>query len=112
MSSLDRTRRTFTTLAAVGAALALSGCLRPLHGPTASGARVQDVLASIQVEPVATRELQERIGHYLRSELAFELDGSGQPRPKRYKLTLALAQQLQSPIVDTVTGRSDSATVS
>src|SRR3712207_150832 len=100
MLSPDLTRRYAAHIAALGLTLALAGCFRPLYGPTASGERVQDVLASIQVEPVVTRVLQERIGHYLRNELAFELDGSGQPRPKRYRLTLSVSEGVQSPIVD------------
>ena len=111
MSSPDLSRRAFARVAALGLTLALAGCFRPLYGPTASGARLQDVLASVQVEPVVTRALQERIGHYLRSELVFDLDGSGQPRPKRYRLTLAVAESVQSPIVDTTTGRAVSATL-
>jgi LPS-assembly lipoprotein len=32
---------------------------------------------------------QERLGHYLRSELIFDLDGSGQAAvPKRYRLKM------------------------
>jgi LPS-assembly lipoprotein len=47
----------------------------------------------------------------VRSELMFLLDGSGQPKAKRYRLTLNLTEGVQSPIVDTVTGRTESATV-
>ena len=111
MSSPDLTRRHLGRIAVLGLSLALAGCLRPLYGPTASGAPLQDVLASIEIEPVVTRELQERIGHYLRSELVFDLDGSGQPRPKRYRLKLSVSESVQSPIVDTVTGRADAATL-
>jgi LPS-assembly lipoprotein len=112
MSLLDLAGHTATRIAVLGLSLGLAGCLRPLYGPTASGQRMQDVLASIQVEPVLTRPLQERIGHYLRSELTFDLDGSGTPAPKRYRLTLAISESVQSPIVDTVTGRAVSATLS
>ena len=112
MSSPDRARRrTLGLVAAAGLALALGGCLRPLYGPTASGERMQDVLASIEVAEPTTAVLQERLGHYLRSELIFLLDGSGQPKAKRYRLTLNLTEGVQSPIVDTVTGRTESATV-
>ena len=53
----------------------------------------------------------ERMSHYLRSELVYALNGSGLPTPKRYKLALGFSQTIQSPIVDTVTGRASSATV-
>lgn len=95
------------TLIAAG----LSACLRPLHGPTASGAPLQDVLAAIEVEPIAARAGQERLSHYLRSELVFDLDGSGQRRPKRYKLVVAAGERVSAPIVDTVTGRAQAATL-
>jgi LPS-assembly lipoprotein len=111
MSSPDRARRRTLGLAAAALALALGGCLRPLYGPTASGERLQDILASIEVAEPVTAVLQERIGHYLRSELIFMLDGSGQPKPKRYRLTLNVTESAQSPIVDTVTGRMESATL-
>src|SRR5215210_748796 len=112
MSSPDLRCRSLTGLFVFAVSLALGGCLRPMYGPTASGAPLQDVLASVVIEPVVTPPLQERVGHYLRSELAFNLDGSGQPRPKRYRLKIAIAESVQSPIVDTVTGRAVSATLS
>jgi hypothetical protein len=112
MSSPDSARRrTLGVVAAAGFALALGGCLRPLYGPTASGERMQDLLASIEVAEPTTAVLQERLGHYVRSELIFLLDGSGQPKAKRYRLTLNLTEGVQSPIVDTITGRTESATV-
>lgn len=92
-------------------ALALTGCLRPLYGPTASGERLSDVLASLQVDNITVPTGQERLGHYLRSELVFDLDGSGQPRPKRYSLNIKVQETVQTAIVDTTTGRAEAATV-
>ena len=109
MSSPDRPILRLAAVLAVAAVL--SGCLRPLYGPTASGARVDDVLAAIQVSTVSTPVGQEQLGHQLRSELVFDLDGSGQPPPKRYKLEVAVTERSTSPIVDTETGRADSATL-
>lgn len=100
-------------LARVGAAaltsLALGGCFRPLYGPTASGEPLAAVLASVKVEGVASPEGQERLGHYVRSELIYDLDGSGQPSPKRYSLTLETAETIQPISVDAVSGRADAA---
>lgn len=93
----------------LAASLALGGCFRPLYGPTASGEKLQDVLAAIEVDKVTTPAGQERLGHYVRSELIFELDGSGQPKPKRYKLALDTAETIQPVSVDTLTGRADQA---
>ncbi|MGY2048047.1 LPS assembly lipoprotein LptE [Methylobacterium sp. JK268] len=91
--------------------LGLSACFRPLYGPTASGAPLSTVLAAIQVDPATTAQGQERLGHYLRSELVFDLDGSGQTVEKRYKLTLAVNETVQTPIVSSVTARAESATL-
>lgn len=106
MSSREPARN---LLIAAAGCLALAGCFRPLYGPTASGVPLQQVLASIEVEKVATPPGQERIGHYLRSELIFDLDGSGTPRPKVYRLSLDTAETIQPVSVDTNTGRADAA---
>jgi LPS-assembly lipoprotein len=115
MSSPDRpslARRTALRFAlAAGLGLALAGCFRPLHGPTASGQQLDDVLAAIDVAPVTTSTDYERLGHYLRNELIFDLNGSGVPAPKRYRLALAFDQRLSTPIVDTTTGRAQTANV-
>src|SRR4051812_31579273 len=95
--------------AAAALTLGASGCFRPLYGPTATGEPLQSVLASIEVAPVGTNQTKERIGHYLRSELIYELDGSGEPSPKRYKLAMSVTDAIQTPIVDSVTGRAISA---
>jgi LPS-assembly lipoprotein len=99
-------------LAAIGAlTLGLSACFRPLYGPTASGESLPSVLAAIEIDKVTTSLPQERVGHYLRSELVYDLNGSGIPAPKRYKLNLSFVERVQSPIVDTSTGRAQSATL-
>jgi LPS-assembly lipoprotein len=92
-------------------ALGLSACFRPLYGPTASGAPPRAVLASIQVETATTAQGQERLGHYLRSELVFDLDGSGQPAEKRYRLQLGVSESVQTPVVSSVTARAESASL-
>ena len=92
-----------------GLALNLSACFRPLYGPTASGENVQALLASVQVDDVVMAQGQERLGHYLRSELVFDLDGSGQPSAKRYRLKLSGSEIVQTPIVSSTTGRAEAA---
>lgn len=116
MSSLEDIRRGFARPVARLAAVALvagavSACLRPLYGPTATGEPLKNVLAAIEVRPIETTFNKERIGHYLRSELVFDLDGTGTPAPKRYKLAVVVRDSLSSPIVDTATGRALSATL-
>lgn len=112
MWSLEDIRRGSARLAAlVLVAGAVSACFRPLYGPTATGEPLKDVLAAIEVPTIATAFNKERIGHYLRSELVFGLDGSGAPAPKRYKLAVTVRDSLSSPIVDTATGRALAATL-
>ena len=108
MSWLDRTLR---LVAAVTIAASVAGCFRPLYGPTVAGPRLQEVFASIRVEPIAAPPGQERVTHFLRSELVFDLDGSGQPTPKVYKLNVAVAERVSTPIVDAISGRAQSATL-
>jgi LPS-assembly lipoprotein len=93
------------------ATLTLSACFRPLYGPTASGESMVAVLASVQVDDIAMAQGQERIGHYLRSELIFDLDGSGQPSPKRYRLKMQGSEAVQTPIVSSQTGRAEAGTI-
>ncbi|WP_134500827.1 LPS assembly lipoprotein LptE [Microvirga pakistanensis] len=94
-----------------GLSLGLTACFKPLYGPTASGESLQTVLASIDVPEIAWPDSQAVMGHYLRSELIYALNGSGSETPKRYVLKLALARSLSTPIVDTETGRATSAIV-
>lgn len=94
-----------------GLSLGLSACFRPLYGPTASGQQLQDVLASIEVPDRDWPQQQAVIGHYLRSELVYALNGSGADVPKRYVLDLSLSQSLTTPIVDSTSGRALAATL-
>jgi LPS-assembly lipoprotein len=91
--------------------LNLSACFRPLYGPTASGEPMAALLASVQVDEVNMAQGQERIGHYLRSELIFDLDGSGQPSTKRYRLKMQGSETVQTPIVSSQTGRAEAGTI-
>ncbi|HEY8383910.1 MAG TPA: LPS assembly lipoprotein LptE [Microvirga sp.] len=108
---LSFARRALPLAAALALTVSLTACFRPLHGPTASGAELSSVLASIDVDEVAVPPLYERFSHYLRSELVFDLNGSGQQAQKRYKLQLAFSGNVGTPLVDTTTGRAQSATL-
>ncbi len=92
-------------------ALNLSACFRPLYGPTASGEPMAALLAAVQVDDVLMAQGQERLGHYLRSELIFDLDGSGQSAPKRYRLKMQGSETVQTPIVSSLTGRAEAGTI-
>ncbi|HEY8063390.1 MAG TPA: LPS assembly lipoprotein LptE [Methylosinus sp.] len=92
---------------AVFAALALSGCtVQPLYGPIGTDAPLAAELQAVAVDPIP-----DRIGHYVRNELIFALNGTGSDVPPRYRLMVALKERVQTPILDTVTGRATSATV-
>jgi LPS-assembly lipoprotein len=91
---------------AVLASLALAGCLQPLYGSLASGGDVAGQLQAIKIAPIG-----DRLGHYLENELIFDLNGTGAPIPPRYLLTVTLNENVQSPLIDTVTGYPTSGTV-
>lgn len=103
--------RALQVVAVAALALNLSACFRPLYGPTASGEPMAALLASVQVDDVAMAQGQERLGHYLRSELIFDLDGSGQPSTKRYRLKMQGSESVQTPIVSSQTGRAEAGTI-
>src|SRR5215210_18961 len=111
MSSPKTLRRALRLATAAALVLGLTACLRPLYGPTPSGAPLADVLAAVQVEPLITANGQERLSHYLRSELVYDLNGSGQLQPKRYKLTVSATGTPTLPLTDSTTGRADAVTL-
>lgn len=111
MSLLDRPFAALRLAAALLLTLTVAGCFRPLYGPTVSGENLPDVLGAIRVEPINVGRGSEFFAHSLRSEVIFQLNGSGAPRPERYKLVMSIAQLLQTPTVDSTTGRADSATL-
>jgi LPS-assembly lipoprotein len=86
--------------------LALGGCLQPLYGPLANGGSLEGELQAIAVNPIP-----ERIGHYLENELAFAFNGTGSTVVPKYRLTVALRERVQTPVIDTVSARATAATV-
>lgn len=112
MSWFDlRSRLTTRHVLAGAMVLALGACFRPVYGPTASGVRVQDSLAAIKVANITTQQGQERLGHFIRSELVFDLDGSGRTQAKKYELTIRAAESVLIASTDSLTGRADVATL-
>jgi LPS-assembly lipoprotein len=106
MSSFDRA---FAKLAApfvLAASLALSGCLQPLYGPLAADPNV-----AAELQTVAIDDIPNRLGHYVKNELVFAFNGTGSEVSPRYRLIVELAERVQTPLVDTVTGRANAATV-
>lgn len=103
-------RRGVLMAAAAGVAMLAGGCLRPLYGDVAAsvpgGGNVKDVLRAIEVDSIP-----DLVGHYLRNELVFELDGSGQDSPKRYRLGIVVSESIDVTVVNANSGQADSATL-
>lgn len=106
-------RRALLRLATAGlVGLSVAACFRPMYGPTASGVPLKDVLAAIEVAPITGGTDQERVQHYLRNELVFELGGGAAAGvPKRYILEVSVTERVQAAIVDTQTGLANAATI-
>lgn len=86
----------------------LSGCFRPLYGTAEfGGLAVDQALRGVKIE------LQgERLAHYLRNELEFNLRG-GNPAaaPTTHRLAISARQTTLSAIVDRLTGAAESAAI-
>ena len=96
-------------LAAIMAMAALTGgCFQPLYADNTTsitGASIKDTMREVEVP-----EIKGLIGHYLRNELVFELDGGGEPdRTKRLKFNTSIAEAVEVVTVDYANGRADSA---
>ncbi|WP_036260046.1 LPS assembly lipoprotein LptE [Methylocapsa aurea] len=96
---LPQRRRLGRALASLAACFAVSGCFQPLYGPLSAGGDVAGELQAIAIDPIP-----ERLGHYLVNELIFDLNGTGSHVPPRYRLTIRLRENVQTPLIDTVTG--------
>ena len=87
-------------------AFVLSGCFQPMYG-SGVGVDTRAELQSIAIDPVPGR-----LGHYLTEELRFLLNGTGQEPTPRYRLAVTFTQSGQTSLVDTVTGRATSNSLS
>jgi LPS-assembly lipoprotein len=107
MSWRERQRLQLLKGLALALPLVLGGCFQPLYGPLASGGSLESELQAIAVNPI----VPERLGHYLENELAFALNGTGSTVVPKYRLTVALRERVQTPVIDTVSARATAATV-
>lgn len=82
---------------AVGA-LALAGCgFQPLYGSnttTANGTRLSEAMASVDVTPIPGR-----VGQKVRNELIFANTGGDYAAPQKYKLNIAIREQVIDQLV-------------
>jgi len=90
-------------------ALPLAGCIQPLYAPAGFG--LDSAPLAAELHSIAVDEIPQRLGHYVRNELIFGLNGTGSQPPPHYRLMVVLRERVQTPILDTVTGRATSATV-
>lgn len=101
-------RRPLALALALGLSALAGGCLRPLYADgTAStlGVNVREVMKSVEIP-----ELKGIVGHYLRNELVFELDGGGDADMQRkFRLAINISENIEVVAVDYTTGRADSA---
>ena len=106
MSGNISVRRPFLFGAVAAVSLTLAGCFQPMYGP-GLGMDMRGELQAIAIEPAPGR-----LGHYLTEELRFLFNGTGDPVPPRYRLVVTFTQSGQTSLVDTVTGRATSNSLS
>lgn len=102
-----RSRSILLAVALTAAALS-GGCLQPLYAESTTsivGGSVRNALRDVEIA-----EIKGLTGHYLRNELAFELDGgAANVAPKRLKLIASVTDALEVVTVDFINSRADSA---
>ncbi len=101
--------RLLLVLASFSMAFPLAGCIEPLYGPVGAGIDASPLATELQA--IAVDEIPQRLGHYVRNDLIFAFNGTGSQPTPRYRLMVNLRERVQTPILDTVTGRATSATV-
>lgn len=101
-------RRRLALAGALLVAALAGGCIQPLYGDyTASktGGNVRTALKSVEIP-----EIKGLVGHYLRNELVFQLDGGGDSDvQKRLRFDAKVTESLEVVTVDYISGRADSA---
>lgn len=97
----SRRRRDAAALAvaALLSTLLLHGCaggegFRPLYGPTASGAGVQERMKAVDVATIPSR-----VGQRIRNELIFQNTGGGLPEKPEFRLDITIREGLTSTLV-------------
>jgi len=87
-------------LALCAGAVALAGCgFQPLYGgTTAGGAKLAEVMAAVDINPIPGR-----VGQRVRNELIFESTGGGTAATPRYRLDIAVKEHVTDQLVQ-ITG--------
>src|SRR6266508_730220 len=93
--------RSLAIAALIGAASSgLAGCgFQPLYGgTTVGGARLAQVMAGVEINPIPGR-----VGQKLRNELIFTTTGGGYAPPSQYTLDIAIKESVTDQLVQ-ITG--------
>jgi LPS-assembly lipoprotein len=107
MSLPERRPRLAATLLALGLALLVGGCFRPMYASVSpAGPSLTETLAAVEVEPI-----KGRVGQQVRNNLDFGLTGGAGAPPPRYTLRVALTTSRISSIIDPVTNEPQIDTV-
>lgn len=102
-------RRLLAVLGAITLAVGLSGCIRPLYSDTTmstQGSSIRSALAAIDV-PI----IPDSLGHTMRNELVYLLEGRNGQTPKRFKLLVATNESVVTTVVNSAFQRADAASV-
>lgn len=115
-SSSPRRRRLALSATAFACALALGGCLQPLHGQRVYNAdsklavvsSTDEMLRSIEIVPIGGR-----VGQQLRNNLIFAFNGGARPTTApRYRLVIDLNDPTETQtVVDPFTDRAEVETI-
>ncbi len=89
----------------VAVLLPLGGCIQPLYRSD-NAQNVGEKLKQISVEP-----LPDLLGHYIGTELIFLLNGSGDEVVPKYNLVILPRETNTAQVIDSLTGRADSASI-
>ena len=60
---------------------------------------------------IAVEPIPNRLGHYLGNELIFGFNGTGSQVPPKYRLIVTVTENVQTPLIDTVSGYPSAANV-
>ena len=123
MSSFDAVRLAGT----MALALSVPGCFQPLYGEAAHPGLVADMRAIevAEINPTPEKgadktdalglnpelDRADRVGHYLRNDLIFDLNGTGTPGAPKYRLTVTTTESTTTPTIESQVGAADAATL-
>ena len=101
MSWFDRTR----VVLALASLAGLTGCFQPLYSEGAHPG-INEAMKEIEVVPI-----KERIGAYLVDDLIIDLNGTGETREPKYRLTVTVGVGTQTPTISSQIGVASSVTL-